>query len=329
MMSARIFNIVKTAVSVFGIAIVVTSCNNTGRDKELRRFYLYESLVDKQEWEELAGLSRKEYLEHGGIFDANYYHLAQAYRGRLVEELFRTRQFGPYGLLFSPREHNFDPCLTHIYFAIGNVAAVQEWATGAYLSDNGKLKGFMLKELVKVEILRGNDKIADKYLKILRKQRKFRKWAENVRKDFEIERCRRCSRTGGYPFLHHQDAGDLMETFKLNPTDSLVMQYVLAWHLLNKDMAAIYGLVERYFGTDIMNSLPTPVQEALIIYYDYRQERSENNDPMTVEWCLDHGVTEETVQRFYMFRDAYIDRNGLALMGYKETFWYYMLLTKV
>ena len=146
-------------------------------------------LASQRSWDELATAARKEYAAN--IFAANYYHLAQAYRGRLCEELFKTVQHGPQGILYVPQDHAAaNPCLAHVLFATGNMAAAQNVAFNSMFTPEG-YDYAMMKIVAQVDIMRGSDEVASKYIDILKKQKDYKEWAENAYDDPDIERGRR------------------------------------------------------------------------------------------------------------------------------------------
>ena len=50
-----------------------------------------------------------------------------------------------------------------------------------------------------------------------------------------------------------------------------------------------------------------------------------------LNYCKDHGVTQETIDRFAIFKAAYgrSRQSADALVAYKNTFWYYLLFAQI
>lgn len=284
-----------------------------------------DNLAARQDWDALAAVSRRNYTEN--VFAANYYHLAQAYRGRLCEDLFKMVQHGPQGIIFIPSDHSTaNPCLAHVLFAMGNMAAAQNIAFNSMFTPEG-YDYAMMKIVAQVELMRGCDKVADKYLDILKTQGNFRDWAENARKDPEIERGRR-----DFPdeeaFVLDSPMGDLFRILDKNPSDSLAMQYGISYLLLAKDLRSTYDFIDRYFGSPALETLPTPAQEALLFYSDYMQN-VEGDASVDSEWCRSHGVTDETISRFGRFQQESLKNGGNAPKSFRTTFWYYLLYEQI
>ena len=83
----------------------------------------------------------------------------------------------------------------------------------------------------------------------------------------------------------------------------------------------IRAFVERYGGKGCLTQLPECLQEAIVTYSEH--------DP---DYCREHGVSEDTIERFSRFRQEVLNlrRNGATNMTrlaaeYGKTFWYYMV----
>ena len=308
-------------ILLISLAVLLLSCSKEDeRGKELRRL---EELTAAEEWPLLAKTAKANLKDYIAF---NYYHLAQAYRGKLVEELFNVRQTGPHGLVFIPKENSANPCLAHVLFAMGNMAGAQNIAFNSLFTPEG-IDCEMLKILALVELMRGCDKVADKYLDLLKEKKDYREWAENARKDPDIERGRK-----DFPkeeaFVLDSPMDDLFRILDANPSDSLAMQYGLSYLLLAKDMESTCRFIDRYFGSPALQTLPTPAQEALLFWSDYLQN-VKGDDSVNREYCHAHGVTENTVQRFNKFQQVSIENNGKAPAAFRNTFWYYLLYVKI
>lgn len=278
----------------------------------------------QQDWDELASVARRSYTSN--IYAANYYHLAQAYRGRLCEELFKTIQNGPQGIIFLPADRNsVSPCLAHVLFAMGNMAAAQSVAFNAMFTPDG-YDYAMMKIVAQVELMRGCDAVAEKYLALLKKQKEYKSWAENAYADPNIERGRR-----DFPseeaFVLESPMEDMLRVLDSNPSDSLAMQYGLSYLLLAKDLVNTYRFIDKYYGSEGLRTLPTPAQEALLFYSEYMQN-VEGDNSVDMEWCLAHGVTENTIRRFEKFQNESLYSDE-APASFASSFWTYLLYTEI
>lgn len=301
------------------LLIILTGCR-----QEQDMYGRLNMLASQQNWDALATAARKDYAAN--VYAANYYHLAQAYRGRLCEDLFKTVQHGPQGILYVPQDHAAaNPCLAHVLFATGNMAAAQNIAFNSMFTPEG-YDYAMMKIVAQVDIMRGSDEVASKYIDILKRQKDFKEWAENAYDDPDIERGRRDFPTEE-AFVLDSPMGDIFRILDANPSDSLAMQYGLSYLLLAKDLASTHQFIDKYYGSEGLRSLPTPAQEALLFYSDYLQN-VENDNSVGREYCLSHGVAESTVRRFERFQNESMAGEG-APASFKSSFWYYLLYTGI
>ena len=79
--------------------------------------------------------------------------------------------------------------------------------------------------------------------------------------------------------------------------------------------------MDKYHGTKVLEEVPVLLQEALV-----------ENHEFNLDYCREHGVTEETINRYKQFNQKLRDTqvNGLnpeaALRReFGRTYWYYSL----
>lgn len=307
-------------LSVFAVALI--ACTRTYSNEE--EYMQLDYLAGVGDWDRLEAQSR---LCYGDYIKSCYHNLAKARQGNLTQDLFKFRQHGPYGLIYISEDRTMaNPCLAHVLLACGNMAAAQNVAFNSLFTDDS-YDYAMLKIVTKVELMRGFDKVADKYLDILGKQKDYKEWVKNAHEDSDIERGRR-----DFPkeeaFVLDSPMEDILRILDNNPSDSLAMQYGISYLLLAKDIRNIYRFVDKYFGTPALTTLPTPVQEALLFYSDYMQN-VEGDTSIDKAYCLSHGVTDETFKRFEKFQQATIDNGGKASESFRHSFWYYLLYEQI
>lgn len=333
-------------------AAVITVANYSTR-KEIR----YESesnrmeiLTAEEKWQELSDYSRRHLTNFKA---ANYLNLAQAQMGTLAENLFKTPKGGPSSLIHISGEHAADICLAHVLYAGGNMAGAQNIAFNALQARCG-YNPTLLKMLTKIELMRGSYEVAEKYLNLLSKAPRYSKWAERyktflyndsaVEADPELGRGRRSwpeedgFANSGSPF------DELQRVMNVNPEDRTAMEYALSYLLLAKDINSTCDFIARNSGKPSMLPLPTPAQEALVFFSEYyshmddeyllrnglSEEQVREFKARDIDWCRAHGLTQETIDRFERFKAADAKtHDGRNLNGFQDTFWYYLLYTKI
>lgn len=293
-----------------------------------------EILADAGDWDGLIELSEKKPYD---FVAANWCNLALARKGLLVSTLFDRPQKGPQGLIYMPEDHAGDVRLAHVLYAMGNMAAAQNQAFNSLFLDDGSLRPDMLWMLARIELMRGSYGVAEKYLAKLESFRKYRDRARQARvflwndeavlADPELGRGRR-----DFPkeetFVLVSPMDDLRRILEANPSDSLAMQYALAYLLLSKDMAAHCEFVSRFYGSPALEILPLPSQEALLFYSEYNTNVN-GDSSVDAQWCRDHGVLEETFARFADFQQASLKSGGKAPARFRGSFWYYLIYTEI
>ena len=121
---------------------------------------------------------------------------------------------------------------------------------------------------------------------------------------------------------------ELKRVIEANPDHPGAMQYMLGFLLLSKDIESLTHFVDRYYGAETLRALSVPVQEALIFYSDYSRN-FDGVEPVSLDWCLSHGVTEETVRRFAAFQLESLRTGGAPPQGFQGTYWYYLLYKQI
>ena len=258
-------------------------------------------------------------------------NMALAEKGELGERLFAFDQHGPQGLLV-PWNKTFavSTLLSDAYFAIGEIAIAQEMAFESYMSVLGDGNPRNLQRLVQTNLIFGAYPIAEKYISILEKTFAYRDWAkrhraflyndEAVEKDPLLGPKRR-----GLP-KENCLAGiegidkDLLRRAEQNPEDQLPIQFAGAFYLLSKDMKSFRTILEKYYGTSVLPSLPTSFQEAVILLEEHDET-----------YWKRFNVSEPVIRQFALFREQ-ITRNRnnpqlarLIQTTFGNTFWAYYL----
>lgn len=302
--------------------------------KEPLANYEYEHFVAAGDWDGLIAACKRNDWTPG---TANYLNLALAHKGRLNDDLLKYDQRGMQSLAFLSQEKSMDVRIARIMDAMGNVAAMQDVSFNLLSSPVGFCPE-MLKLNVRAELMRGSYKVADKYLTLLEKAPHYRQWARDHRRflgddaaveaDPDLGPGRRALPSEAGFALFESPLKELDRIIAANPDHPGAMQYALAFRLLAKDIEGLTRFVDRYFGAETLRTLPVPVQEALAFYSDYSRH-FDGVEPVSLDWCLSHGVTPETLRRLEAFQQESIRSGGAAPKGSQGTYWYYLLYTQI
>lgn len=268
----------------------------------------------------------------------NCRNLALAEKGELAENLFNYPQAGIQNIMLNWDKTVYGSALlSDVYFSMGHIALSQKMAFEA--SGNGSGSGnnynpHMMKRLVQTNMIYGNYRVAEKYIILLEKTQRYRKWAHSQRQfldnDIAIEADpilaakRRCLFPEKTISGNDGINSDLKHIIDHNPSHKASIQYLGAIYLLIKDIHNFKEIMERYYGTPALPFLPKAFQECMMLFTATDAEILEYYD-----------ISDEVVQSYEAFRTLKTDQvvqeyqNFLNHKSDKQaTYWHYLLCYK-
>lgn len=206
----------------------------------------------------------------------NFLNLALAEKGTLCDYLFWHPNNGVAALHNTERKSPYTyMLLSDVYYSMGFIALAKRYAFEANEA-LGNASPQMLMRLADTNIITGDYAVAEKYLDMLGRTEKYSGWADGrrhllyndaaVAADPVLGLKRRCI----FPddcFAGSQGiADDMLQVLRNNPSHTSTMQYLGAYYMLSRNIPALVGLVEEFYGTSALKSpLPVHVQEALVV----------------------------------------------------------------
>ena len=295
--------------------------------------YKYDYYGVRGDWKKLEKITKDRLVYP---VTANWYYLAKSYQGTLTKDLMKNRHNREYDLVFLPEDKSTTSVLPHVLFRMGNLASAQNVSYNVLFASCG-YNPTLLKMQTDIELMRGNYKVADKYLGLLERSLNYKKWAKDrrrflnndamVNEDPDLGRGRMdLPATEGFATpLYPMHA--LYAILRTNPSDTVAMEYGLAYLLLAKDIVNVAKFVEEFYGTPGLTELPVCAQEAMCFFADYQQNMAHEEEfrHMDLEWCLGHGVQPQTISRMYDMQNATLQAGGKSPKGFRGTYWYYLL----
>lgn len=291
----------------------------TNKYKQLN-YYVYTS-----QWDKIIELGKKEKTTN--YLHLNILNMALAEKGLLADQMFAFNQKGPYSLVV---EGKVPVLLSDVYFTMGDIASAQRFAFEAYTSSEDLVNPRMLQRLVQTNLIFGAYPVAEKYIFMLEQSPMYKDWAINQRKflynDAAVEQdVLLGSKRRGLPeeASEYDTRGIIIDLEKIavaNPSDKSAIQYLGAIHLLNKDMENFSKLMDKYYGTEVLPSLPKSFQEAVTILRINSPEKYSN-----------YQISEETKLKFADFNKVVAENQhnanvpGLMNSLYGNTYWYYYM----
>lgn len=283
--------------------------------------------ADVEEWDKLL---RVEGVNSANDVQMNYLNLALSRQGRLLEDLFAYPQRGIGSLISQDARYtDVGVLMSRINYEIGAIGAAQN---EAFSSIVGITYGnpSMSKLLVKTYLINGYYALAEKQIYMLEKTTFYADWASAQRRflynDTEVEadpelgmKRHSLAPDDRYTMLYGPIA-DLVEILNNNPENRQAAEYLASTFLLAKDMDSVNAFLNQFGGKGCLTTLPKRLQEAMALIHqtDY-------------DYCLAHGVSEETLQTFDNFKRtlATLRSQGKDIKAlapqYGKTFWYYYI----
>ena len=230
------------------VAVVTVVASSLGSAIDSQKYALmdYDCLVRQQRWADIVAKAEQKTPDLPMSVCAT--NLALAMTGKLGDRCFDFYQHGTEGLL-PEFERNFNTILVtgDAYFMLGLVNTGQRYAFEAMESiPNYNKSGRVFKRLAETNLINGQYKAAEKYLKALQKTIFYKKWA-----DRRMEMIRNPKLIDSHPMYSYLRKVRLTDDFLFSDkeTDKLcgqlvmhnkenlvAIQYLLMFPLLNKDL---------------------------------------------------------------------------------------------
>ena len=259
-------------------------------------------------------------------------NVALAEKGELAERAFSFDQQGVKGIYLEwNRISNVSTLLSELYFSMGHIPMSQRMAFESNVSTPGGTNPRMVKRLVQTNLAYGAYPIAEKYISLLEQTKYYKDWATKQRQflwdDEALEQDSLLSLKRACILSENRLAeidgldSDLKRIAEQNPAHKTSIEYAGTIYLLAKEIDRFKELVETYYGTDVLPSLPKSFQEAIIIL----------SEQEPAYWRTFH-ISESTVRRYEEYRKQVLANKGnqaalpgLLYKSYGDTYWYYFM----
>jgi hypothetical protein len=309
-------------VAVAGLLLVPS-----GFDVKKYELIEYDYLVRVKDWDGVIAKAERQTPDLPMSVSAT--NLALAMTNQLGERAFDFYQRGSEGLL--PKfERNFATTqLTgEIYFHLGLVNTAQRFAFEAMEAiPNYNKSARVVKRLVETNLINGQYKVAEKYLKMLEKTIFYRPFAQRVMAMLGDEKAINAHPLYGTlrqyqlkeDFLFSDRELDKIcgQLFMHNHQNQMAAQYLLMAPLLDRDIPRFMQYVQ-YVQSQIQYN-PRSCQEA--IAFAFMQQRQQPPQGLLSPMML---------QRMNEFTRIYSSggRDAASLAQFRNTVWYYLTVGK-
>jgi len=287
----------------------------------------YDYLVRIKDWNGIIAKAEKQTPDKPMSVSAT--NLALAMTNQLGERIFDFYQRGSEGLL-PPFERNFATTqLTgEIYFHLGLVNTAQRLAFEAMEAiPNYNKSGRVMKRLVETNMINGQYKVAEKYIKILEKTIFYRRWAERMRAMLGDEKAINAHPLYGTlrqyrlqeDFLFSDTELDKIcgQLFMHNHQNQMAAQYLLMMPLLDRDVPRFMQYAQ-YVQSQVRYN-PRSCQEA--IAFGFMQQRQQPPQGL---------VSPLILQQLNDFSRIYSagGKSAPGLEQFRNSVWYYLMVGK-
>ena len=310
--------VAELVVLVVGAVLIIPR----GYDAKKYELIEYDYLVRTNQWNAIIAKAEKQMPDLPMSVSAT--NLALGMTNQLGERAFDFYQRGSEGLL--PKfERNFATAqLTgEIYFHLGLVNTAQRFAFEAMEAiPNYNKSARVVKRLAETNMINGQYKVAEKYLKMLEKTVFYRPWAKRMMTMLGDEKV-----INGHPlygqlrqyrlqedFLFSETELDKIcgQLFVHNPQNQMAMQYLMLMPLLDKDIPRFMSYVQVV--QERAQYRPRSCQEALA--FAFMQQRQQPPRGL---------ISDMILQQMNEFSRIYsLDKNSPELARFKNTVWYYL-----
>ena len=284
--------------------------------------------VNEEDWD---GIVNNRSLNYQNYLHLNFLNLALSHKDRMMTDLFKYPQKGAQSLMVSYQAYNdINVLFSHIYYHVGVVSEALCLSFGTMIATTYGNPS-ILKMLIKERLIYGDYQVAEKYITRLEKTPAYQEWATNMRRflhnDEAVENdpelgMKRRDLPDMVPEFVVVDGimNDLIKVISTNPENTHALEYAFAMLMLDKNMQGVRYLTDRFLQDWQGKPLPELIQQAVTVLAEH-----------DVDYCITHGVSEEMINRFQVFRQTALEarRNNVnqqsALASYRGTFWYYYM----
>lgn len=307
------------AIEASAIVMLFPKCY----DAATYRLLDYDYLVRTARWDAILRLSERHQPELPMSVSAT--NLALGMTGQLDSRAFHFFQNGPEGLAPPFARETLSSWMTgEIFFHLGMINTAERFAFEGMEAIPGYSKSpRALKRLAETAIIRGDMKVAEKYLKILDHTLFYRKWARrNLRLLNDTAaidshplygRMRRLASKETYLFSEGEIDKTLGQLFLHNPGNELARQYLIVWPLLQRDL----GKFSQYMGV-VAEKLPDynpPLAQQALAFMAMKQ-----GQPIPRQM-----VPAQVEQQLKGFAQAWTSRNPDLIAQYGHTLFHYLV----
>jgi hypothetical protein len=300
---------------------------------EAEEIMTYDFLARNERWNDI--LKYAERKPPRNYLSLAMLNLSLAKTGQLGNRMFTYDQHGVNGL-FLPFNREYVTAImgNEILYQLGLTNASQEYAFESMetIPNMGK-SARVIKRLAETNMINGQYKVSEKYLKILEKTIFYRKWAKNaltllnneekINDDADLAEKRKFSVRNDYFFHIKNIEAVLNRMVKEHPDNKMAFEYLTAFYMINKDMRNFINLIPAMEKMGY-SKVPVSYQEAVMYIIGLNNEDPLTNSPPY--------VSQDTKLRMKAYADIYTrypDARERLEKRFAGTYWFYLHFEEV
>lgn len=309
---------------LFSIISFCTALTFTHADTRNEELFALDSEAYFGNWDRVLDLAEKTDRKDPVI--SYFTNLALSHRGELPDRLMEFYQPFTDGLLLhavpgkSFHEIRYSG---EAYFYLGDMNMAQHATMLGMIASPYHRSSRFVRRLAEINLINGDSTATVKYLKLLEATLFHKKWAQKRRKWLEEEVALPWVKTmrshiPTYDTLRTSDDGLASLTLLVasNPENRAALDYLLCYHLLNKDIRSFKSVYDSYrLGNEDL--LPKVYAEALLIAL-----AAEKSSPKDLE---NYHIPATLTADFIAYTKAYESKTDLHLLekNYQTSYWFY------
>ncbi len=319
--------IIQTVIPV-GFLLLTLRLSYNNNDKAFVEFQYF---AEQEDWESI--LEKGEMLPHEDRLVLFQLNRALYHSGRLLDDLFVYRQiWGQDGLILT-RYYNSRILMpiSDYYFDLGYIKESLHWAYEALTKY--ELDPVVLKRIALSNLILGEYKIAEKFLKILSKSVIHKKWANKylkylnnedfIESELFIREKRDLMPKRDY-YAHKDDPEiDLYNLLEVNEKNKMAFEYFIANSLLRHNIGFVIKSL-HYLSELNYDKIPRHIEEAILIYILFQNGENVQLKP--------YKISRLTAENFNRYNDILYNKHNNNLKAaqhdlakyFSNTFWYYL-----
>lgn len=316
-------NLFETTICLVGMVLVLHFSYN----RKNAEFFHIEKLAIGEEWDGLLEYSRQH--PSGNLFGSFYTNMALVKSGQLCNDLFRYPQsFGRKGLCFEwDAKGEILRRGSDFFWTVNFVNEAHHWAFESMVVDGFTRRN--LKRLIETELVRGNFRVAEKYINLLGSTMFHRKLADHYTQ-FLFNRAAIESDPELGPIMNNHlkqdffsEGMNLDKNLRMllanNSSNGPAYDYLMALLLLEKEVDQIAALLPGYLRAH-NGIMPLLLDETLLVYKITHKEGELSNIR----------VSNPTIQRFEEYTQILRQQRSPEEAArtlypvYQHSFWFYL-----